>query len=57
MPAIIYYFVNAGLMKIVVIGNGMVGYKLCEKLLAKKPSGLQLVVLAKRCYPPTIAYT
>ncbi|MDQ2863241.1 MAG: hypothetical protein M3R50_06260, partial [Bacteroidota bacterium] len=23
-------------MKIVIIGNGMVGYKFCEKLLAKK---------------------
>ena len=38
-------------MKIVVIGNGMVGYKLCEKLLAKKPSGLQLVVFGEEMLP------
>lgn len=39
-------------MKIVIVGNGMVGYKLCEKLLAKaKPGSLDLVVFGEERYP------
>jgi nitrite reductase (NADH) large subunit len=49
--AVIYHPVNAGKMKIVVIGNGMVGYKLCEKLVSKKIPGLQLVVFGEEMLP------
>jgi nitrite reductase (NADH) large subunit len=39
-------------MKIVIIGNGMVGYKFCEKLIAKMPAAaLQLVVFGEECRP------
>jgi nitrite reductase (NADH) large subunit len=39
-------------MKIVIVGNGMVGYKLCEKLLAKaKPGSLDLVVFGEERFP------
>lgn len=39
-------------MKIVVIGNGMVGYKFCEKLLAKSSSGqFQLTVFGEETRP------
>lgn len=39
-------------MKIVIIGNGMVGYKFCEKLLAKsKLQTLQLVVFGEEIRP------
>src|SRR5690606_3771168 len=34
-------------MKVVVIGNGMVGQKFCEKLLSKEISGLQLTVFGE----------
>lgn len=39
-------------MKIVVIGNGMVGYKFCEKLTAKAQSGqIELVVFGEETRP------
>ena len=39
-------------MKIVVIGNGMVGYKFCEKLISKQnDSNLQLVVFGEEPRP------
>jgi nitrite reductase (NADH) large subunit len=39
-------------MRIVIIGNGMVGYKFCEKLVAKMPaSTLELVVFGEESYP------
>lgn len=38
-------------MKIVVVGNGMVGYKFCEKLIAKKLPGLEIVVFGEEQYP------
>ncbi|MEZ5055341.1 MAG: nitrite reductase large subunit NirB [Chitinophagales bacterium] len=38
-------------MKVVVIGNGMVGYKFCEKLIAKKLPDLELIVFGEEQYP------
>ena len=39
-------------MKIVIIGNGMVGYKFCEKLVAKiKDPDLELVVFGAEARP------
>lgn len=38
-------------MKVVVVGNGMVGYKFCEKLVAKKLSGLEIIVFGEEQYP------
>ncbi len=41
-------------MKVIVIGNGMVGYKFCEKLLAKQNTeNIQLVVFGEE---PRAAY-
>lgn len=39
-------------MRVVVIGNGMVGYKFCEKLLAKKgDASIELVVFGEEARP------
>ena len=39
-------------MKIVVIGNGMVGYKFCEKLVSKQPTtNMELVVFGEEPRP------
>lgn len=39
-------------MKVVVIGNGMVGYKFCEKLLAKEnTTNLQIIVFGEEVRP------
>ncbi|MGV3768018.1 MAG: nitrite reductase large subunit NirB [Chitinophagaceae bacterium] len=39
-------------MRVVVIGNGMVGYKFCEKLLAKKAeASIELVVFGEEARP------
>lgn len=39
-------------MKVVVIGNGMVGYKFCEKLLSKEhPADLQITVFGEEVRP------
>jgi nitrite reductase (NADH) large subunit len=38
-------------MKIVLIGNGMVGYKFCEKLVAKNIPHLNLVVFGEEMIP------
>ena len=39
-------------MKVIVIGNGMVGYKFCEKLLAKQNTeNIQLVVFGEESRP------
>lgn len=35
----------------IVIGNGMVGYKLCEKLISKEITGLQLTVFGEETLP------
>jgi nitrite reductase (NADH) large subunit len=35
------------LMKVVIIGNGMVGYKFCEKLTAKAPGRFQVTIFAE----------
>ena len=43
---------KGGIMKIVIIGNGMVGYKFCEKLVAKiKDPDLELVVFGAEARP------
>lgn len=38
-------------MKVTVIGNGMVGYKFCEKLIAKKLPQLELTVFGEEMFP------
>ncbi|ANH79776.1 nitrite reductase large subunit [Niabella ginsenosidivorans] len=38
-------------MKVVVIGNGMVGQKFCEKLVAQKPESLKLTVFGEETLP------
>ncbi|BAV07608.1 assimilatory nitrite reductase (NAD(P)H) large subunit precursor [Filimonas lacunae] len=39
-------------MRIVIIGNGMVGFKFCEKFLAKAPAGTaELIVFGEENYP------
>ncbi|MGN6436996.1 MAG: nitrite reductase large subunit NirB [Agriterribacter sp.] len=38
-------------MRIVVVGNGMVGYKFCEKLIAKNLPDIQLTVFGEEQYP------
>ncbi|MBO9620366.1 MAG: nitrite reductase large subunit [Niabella sp.] len=38
-------------MKVIVIGNGMVGQKFCEKLIAKKPEQLELTVFGEETLP------
>src|SRR5688572_21550371 len=38
-------------MRIIVIGNGMVGYKFCEKLIAKNLPRLQLTVFGEEILP------
>ncbi len=38
-------------MKIVIIGNGMVSYKLCEKLTAKSLSNLEIIVFGEEVRP------
>src|SRR6476469_390123 len=39
-------------MKIVVIGNGMIGYKFCEKLLSKQNSAnMQITVFGEEIRP------
>ena len=39
-------------MKIVIIGNGMVSHKFCEKLLSKKlPAGLQITIFGEELRP------
>lgn len=38
-------------MNIVIIGNGMVGYKCCEKLVARKIPGLKITVFGEEMLP------
>ncbi|MBO9594724.1 MAG: nitrite reductase large subunit [Niabella sp.] len=38
-------------MRIIVIGNGMVGQKFCEKLVAQKIAGLELTVFGEETLP------
>ena len=38
-------------MKIVIIGNGMVGYKFCEKLVLKKRQAFQITVFGEEMRP------
>ncbi|MBX3256028.1 MAG: nitrite reductase large subunit NirB [Chitinophagaceae bacterium] len=38
-------------MRIVVVGNGMVGYKFCEKLVGKNLPDLQITVFGEEQYP------
>ena len=52
MPFSFYLTAKTVKMRIVIIGNGMVGYKFCEKLVAKMPaSTLNLVVFGEESYP------
>ncbi len=37
-------------MKVVVIGNGMVGYKFCEKLIVRKLPHLDLTVFGEEMF-------
>lgn len=39
--------------RIIVVGNGMVGYKFCEKLIAKAPQEFEIVVFGEE---PRVAY-
>ena len=38
-------------MKVIVIGNGMVGQKFCEKLIAKRPEQLELTIFGEETLP------
>ncbi len=38
-------------MRIVIIGNGMVGYKFCEKLIKRSPSGFRITVFGEELRP------
>ncbi len=38
-------------MKIIVIGNGMVGYKFCQKLIYKKIIGIEITVFGEEILP------
>lgn len=38
-------------MKIIIVGNGMVGFKLCEKLVAKSIKSLDLIVFGEEMRP------
>jgi nitrite reductase (NADH) large subunit len=38
-------------MKIIVIGNGMVGYKFCEKLVARDLTDIQVIVFGEEQHP------
>jgi nitrite reductase (NADH) large subunit len=38
-------------MKIVVIGNGMVGYKFCEKIISRAPGNFQITVFGEEYLP------
>lgn len=38
-------------MKVVVVGNGMVGYKFCEKLIAKNPAHFTITVFGEEIRP------
>ena len=39
-------------MKIVVVGNGMVGYKFCEKLAARNANGkFEIIVFGEEARP------
>jgi nitrite reductase (NADH) large subunit len=38
-------------MKVIVIGNGMVGFKFCEKILSRKVEGLSLEVFGEEVRP------
>jgi nitrite reductase (NADH) large subunit len=38
-------------MRIVIIGNGMVGYKLCEKLIGKHGHNFDITVFGEEIRP------
>ncbi len=45
-------FLKSHVMKIVVVGNGMVGYKFCEKLIAKNTSQqIEITVFGEETRP------
>jgi nitrite reductase (NADH) large subunit len=43
--------INVAAMKILIIGNGMVGYKFCEKLIAKAPGQNEITVFGEEIRP------
>ncbi len=52
MPANFFTVINFESMKIVVVGNGMVGFKCCEKISSKKGSvNIQLTVFGEETRP------
>jgi nitrite reductase (NADH) large subunit len=46
-----YSSLNGSKMRIVIIGNGMVGYKLCEKLVGKKEFNFDITVFGEEPRP------
>ena len=38
-------------MKLIVIGNGMVGHKFCEKLVKRNPEGFDITVFGEEQRP------
>ncbi len=38
-------------MKVVIVGNGMVGYKFCEKIIAKHAANIELIVFGEEVRP------
>jgi nitrite reductase (NADH) large subunit len=38
-------------MKIVVVGNGMVSHKFCEKLIRRSPKGFEIIVFGEELRP------
>ena len=51
MPAD-YSIIKSQQMKVVIVGNGMVGYKFCEKLIAKsRPGQFSIIVFAEETRP------
>ncbi len=52
MPSPLLFKIKIETMKVVVIGNGMVGYKFCEKLVAKSnPSQFSITVFGEEVRP------
>jgi nitrite reductase (NADH) large subunit len=52
LPADYLFIKSQQQMKVVIIGNGMVGYKFCEKLVAKsRPGQFQLTIFAEETRP------
>ena len=44
------------MINVLVIGNGMVGYKFCEKLVSKASGAFKITVLGKSQVLPTTGF-